>query len=213
MVSYSGSVAARTILQDNELWLQPSSLDGKAGSSGNSNTFGRAALAHRVAKPEVVLTTYEVLCNDVHVLSEVEWSSIILDQRQRSRVAAGKAQSALQELAGGHKVVLSSHGLRAGSEQLFSLLTYIRPGNYEDISEVVPGMTEPEQQVRCSSGNIPATVAGWSCCYSRLCCLEFTKPDPSAYCIQLVLAINHMLSLDVLSLQQKWTQTSLSWYH
>lgn len=157
VVTYSGSVAARNILQENELWLQPSSLDGKVGSSGSSSTVGRGALPNRVPKPDVVLTTYEVICSDMHVLSDVPWSSVIIDRRQRSRSASGKAQAALQELVGRHKIVLSSHGVRAGLEQLFRLLTFVKPGDYEEIADVVPaGVTEPEQQVmRVLLCNIP----------------------------------------------------------
>lgn len=37
-----------------------------------------------------------VVCADVHVLSALPWSSVVVDRRQRSRSAAGKAQLALQ---------------------------------------------------------------------------------------------------------------------
>lgn len=48
-------------VQEHELWLQPSSLDAKAGFS--SNACSRAGLNGRVPKPDVVLTTYEVVCS------------------------------------------------------------------------------------------------------------------------------------------------------
>lgn len=149
VVTYSGSVAARSILAEHELWLQPTSLDGKLGSGSAAGAPGRAALAARVPKPHVVLTTYEVVCSDVHVLAGLPWASIVVDRRQRSRSAAGKAQAALQELAAGHRVVLSCHGLRAAPEALFTLLSFVKPGSAEAISDVVPAYAvEPEQQVR-----------------------------------------------------------------
>jgi SNF2 family DNA or RNA helicase len=85
-VTYSGLVAARNCIHDHELWLQPSSMDGKVGFSG------KCQLGGRVPKPDLVVTTYEVLCSDVHMLKAMHWAAVVVDQRQRSRSAAGKAQ-------------------------------------------------------------------------------------------------------------------------
>jgi hypothetical protein len=48
-------------VQEHELWLQPSSMDAKAGF--NSSATSRAGLSTRTPKPDVVLTTYEVVCS------------------------------------------------------------------------------------------------------------------------------------------------------
>lgn len=48
-------------LQEHELWLQPSSMDAKAGFSSAASS--RAGLSAKVPKPDVVLTTYEVVCS------------------------------------------------------------------------------------------------------------------------------------------------------
>jgi hypothetical protein len=64
-----------------------------------------------------------------------------------------------QELSpAAHRVVLSPHGLSgsaAGPEQLFTLLSFLKPGAYEEMRDVVPPhITDPEQQVRteCCGG-------------------------------------------------------------
>jgi len=57
------------VLHDHELWLQPSSMDGKVSSMGPG---GRAALPTRVPKPNIVITSYEVVCSDVHALSAIQ---------------------------------------------------------------------------------------------------------------------------------------------
>jgi hypothetical protein len=53
-------------------------------------------------------------------------------------------------------VVLSPHGLSggaAGPEQLFTLLSFLKPGAYEVMTDVVPhNITEPEQQVGVGLG-------------------------------------------------------------
>jgi hypothetical protein len=90
---------------------------------------------------------------DVHVLAGLPWSSVVVDRRQRSRSAAGKAQAALQELSpGAHRVVLSPHGLStgpSGPDQLFTLLSFLKPGAYETLADVVPHhIADAEQQVR-----------------------------------------------------------------
>lgn len=54
--------------------------------------------------------------------------------------------------------MLSPHGLSgsaAGPEQLFTLLSFLKPGSYEDMRDVLPAhITDPEQQVRTL----------WDCC-------------------------------------------------
>jgi hypothetical protein len=69
VITYSGSAAARSVLHDHELWLQPSSMDGKVSSMGPG---GRAALPTRIPKPDIVITSYEVVCSDVHALSAIQ---------------------------------------------------------------------------------------------------------------------------------------------
>lgn len=48
-------------VQEHELWLQPPSMDAKAGFSSAASS--RAGLSAKVPKPDVVLTTYEVVCS------------------------------------------------------------------------------------------------------------------------------------------------------
>lgn len=86
VVVYSGSVSARNCIHDHELWLQPSSMDGKIGYSP------RRIIGGKLPKPDVVITTYEAVSSDVHALKAVPWSAVVVDQRQHSRSAAGKAQ-------------------------------------------------------------------------------------------------------------------------
>jgi len=67
----------------------------------------------------------------------------------------------LQELSpSAQRVVLSPHGLSggaAGPDQLFTLLSSIKPGAYEELADVVPAhVTDPDQQVR------PRSAAGLS---------------------------------------------------
>jgi hypothetical protein len=64
----------------------------------------------------------------------------------------------LQELSPtAHRVVLSPHGLSgesAGPEQLFTLLSFLKPGAYEVMTDAEPHITDPEQQ-----------VGGWLVCW------------------------------------------------
>jgi len=53
----------------------------------------------QLPKPDVVLTTFEVVFSDVSALRAVPWSVVVVDQRRRSRVLAGRLVAALQEVA------------------------------------------------------------------------------------------------------------------
>jgi len=154
VVAYSGSVAARNALHDHELWLQASSMDGKVGHSAMMQAAARgAATGGRIPKPDVVLTTYEAVSSDLHALRALPWSAVVLDLRQRSRSAAGKAHAALQELTANtrvQRVVLTTHRQRGGAtDELLNVVALVRPAGWEEAGEGLPeDMDEPEEQVR-----------------------------------------------------------------
>lgn len=91
VVSYHGNVGARTILHDNELWLQPGSLDGRG--------VQRAVLPDRVPKPDVVVTSHEVFAADASELRAFRWEVVALDERNRTRTSLTKAHNAMADIA------------------------------------------------------------------------------------------------------------------
>jgi hypothetical protein len=112
-----------------------------------------AATGGRVPKPDVVLTTYEAVSSDLHALRALPWSAVVLDLRQRSRSAAGKAHAALHELTAAspaQRLVLTGHRARGrGPDEAFGLAALVRPPAWEDAGEAMPeGLDDPEAQVR-----------------------------------------------------------------
>lgn len=106
----------------------------------------------RIPKPDIVLTTYEAVSSDLHALRALPWSAVVLDLRQRSRSAAGKAHAALQELtagSGAQRLVLTPHRQRGrGADEVFNLVSLVRPAGWVAAGEAMPdGLEDPEAQV------------------------------------------------------------------
>jgi hypothetical protein len=76
---------------------------------------------------DVVLTTYEALATDVASLKLLQWEAVVVDQRQRSRSAAGRSHAALAELGCTRRLVLSGGTLPHQSDRLAELLGFLRP--------------------------------------------------------------------------------------
>ncbi|KAK2077191.1 hypothetical protein QBZ16_004825 [Prototheca wickerhamii] len=76
---YAGPFAARGTLLQSELWLRPGALEGRGLPAGP------ARLRHRShTKPDVVLTTHEVLASDAADLADVPWGAVVFDDRERA---------------------------------------------------------------------------------------------------------------------------------
>ncbi|KAK9823247.1 hypothetical protein WJX72_001331 [[Myrmecia] bisecta] len=139
VVSYSGSVAARSIIQENELWLTPASLDGKA-------TVRKEGLPAKVVKPDVMLATYEAAVSDTPVLRSISWEVLIVDERNRQRSGLAKAHQALREVDTRHRLLLSHGALTQSPGELLQLLSFLRP-QYQELADL-PGDAEelPEEE-------------------------------------------------------------------
>ncbi len=87
-----------------------------------------------------MVTTYEALATDVAHLKLLSWTAVVVDQRQRSRSAAGRSHGALAELGCPLRLVLNGGAMPRDSEEMVELLSFLRPdvqvGSWEEVVRV-----------------------------------------------------------------------------
>ncbi len=81
----------------------------------------------QVAKPDVVITSYDVVASDVAVLRTLPWELIVLDQRGMPRGATAKAQAALAELRARQRLLLLGADLPEDAASLMPLVALVMP--------------------------------------------------------------------------------------
>lgn len=126
VVPYSGDAASRKIIEDYELF----------SPSGQQ------------LKTQVVVTTYEVLANNVALFRRVtRWECLVVDEGQRIKGGdTGKLWSALAGLNINQRILLTGTPLNNNLGELYNLLEFINPR--EQISaekreeEVTPKLIE-----------------------------------------------------------------------
>eukprot|EP00884_Botryococcus_braunii_P016742 jgi/Botrbrau1/3751/Bobra.0363s0028.1 len=123
VVAYAGSTSARSIIAENELWLSPGCLDGRGAYKYSDHH------AHKVVKAEVVLMTYEALQTDLHLITQISWEMVVLDERNRKR--AGKQAAAPSIIADAlpstrHRLLISQgRPLEGTAQALLDTMSFV----------------------------------------------------------------------------------------
>lgn len=130
-VTYSGSAVARSTLLENEIWLNPSALDGRG--------VRKPIIQTRIPKVDLVLTSHEAFASDSSDLSTIQWEIVVFDERHRIQSASLKAHQSISELQVNHKILLSWPYFTNSVQELMAELAFIRSGfqSLEDLPDVI----------------------------------------------------------------------------
>lgn len=77
-----------------------------------------------------LVTTYEVIIQDVELLSQIEWRISIIDEAHRLKNQKCKLSEGLKLLDLEHRVLLTGTPLQNNVEELFSLLHFLEPKQF-----------------------------------------------------------------------------------
>ena len=78
--------------------------------------------------PHIVLTTYQLLVNDLPVLAEIGWTCVILDEAQQIKNPATQAARAVKSLRADHRVALTGTPIENRPMELWSVFEFLLPG-------------------------------------------------------------------------------------
>ncbi|WUR03902.1 chromatin-remodeling complex ATPase-like protein [Vairimorpha necatrix] len=109
---YHGSIQGRSMIAEYEFFIK-----------GGSNKVGLF---------DIMITTYEMVMAGFDHISQFNWSAGIFDEAHRLKNASSKAASTLRNINFNHKVLLSGTPLQNNISELWALLNFINPVEYND---------------------------------------------------------------------------------
>ena len=121
VIVYHGSSASRQLIQDYEFYFDPAKLNGDAKPN--------------VVKFDALITTYEVLMSDVQLFCRFKWRSVVIDEAHRLKNKNCKLIEGLRYMDVEHKVLLTGTPLQNNVEELFSLLNFLEPQQFNSSVE------------------------------------------------------------------------------
>ena len=94
--------------------------------TGNSRE--RCKLIPKLKKHDVVITSYEVVRNDVASLQDMSWHYCILDEGHIIKNAKTKLTKAVKSIRANHRLILSGTPIQNNVLELWSLFDFLMPG-------------------------------------------------------------------------------------
>lgn len=114
-------------------------------------------LQRRLAKTDLVVTTYTTATRDIDELADHEWHRVVLDEAQAIKNSLSQTAKAVRRLSAGHKVALTGTPVENRLAELWSIMDFLNPGMLGS-SELfrtryaIPierhGATEPAERLR-----------------------------------------------------------------
>jgi hypothetical protein len=85
-------------------------------------------LPGRVAKADVVITTYGTAVRDVEAIAEIEWRRMVLDEAQAIKNPANETAQQLRRIPSGSRIALTGTPIENGLGDLWAILDFTNPG-------------------------------------------------------------------------------------
>jgi chromodomain-helicase-DNA-binding protein 4 len=126
VVTYLGPKDARSVIREHEFSIDENAI--RAGSKAS-----RLRQGCRV-KFNVLLTSYEMICMDAALLGTVDWHVLVIDEAHRLKSNQSKFFKVLSDYPIKYKVLLTGTPLQNNLEELFHLLNFLRPQDFNDLN-------------------------------------------------------------------------------
>jgi TATA-binding protein-associated factor len=94
--------------------------------TGNSKE--RTKLLSKLSNKDVVITSYEVVRNDISTLEDFSWLYCILDEGHVIKNAKTKLTKAVKAIRAQHRLILSGTPIQNNVLELWSLFDFLMPG-------------------------------------------------------------------------------------
>lgn len=87
-----------------------------------------AAFIKQARKHQVVITSYPLLARDQDTLTEIDWSTVVLDEAQNIKNASTKQAQAARALHAESRIALTGTPVENRLSELWSILNFLNPG-------------------------------------------------------------------------------------
>ncbi|KIM55938.1 hypothetical protein SCLCIDRAFT_1220776 [Scleroderma citrinum Foug A] len=92
------------------------------------NAKERSRILSKLASKDVVITSYEVVRNDISSLEDINWLYCILDEGHVIKNAKTKLTKAVKAIQAQHRLILSGTPIQNNVLELWSLFDFLMPG-------------------------------------------------------------------------------------
>jgi TATA-binding protein-associated factor len=92
------------------------------------NARERTRLLSKLGNHDVVITSYEVVRNDISNLEDMNWFYCILDEGHVIKNAKTKLTKAVKSIRAQHRLILSGTPIQNNALELWSLFDFLMPG-------------------------------------------------------------------------------------
>ncbi len=93
----------------------------------------------------IILSTYATIRNDIEDLTDIQFSSIILDESQAIKNTSAKATAAVLSLQGNHRIALSGTPVENHLGELYSLFRFLNPSFFGSQNDFMRSYARPIQ--------------------------------------------------------------------
>ncbi|KAG0414864.1 hypothetical protein HPB47_007982, partial [Ixodes persulcatus] len=125
VVTYIGDKDSRAVIREHEF-----SFDEKAVRNPNKACRMKKDAS---VKFHVLLTSYELVCIDATILGSVDWQVLVVDEAHRLKNNQSKFFKVLNNYKINYKLLLTGTPLQNNLEELFHLLNFLSPQNFNDL--------------------------------------------------------------------------------
>lgn len=123
VVTYVGDKDCRIVLRDHDIsWEDTANRGGKPCRVRSSTV-----------KFHVLLTSYELITNDVTLLGSIDWQVLVVDEAHRLKSNQSKFFKFLSNYTIQNKLLLTGTPLQNNLEELFHLLNFLTPEKFNDL--------------------------------------------------------------------------------
>eukprot|EP00698_Gefionella_okellyi_P020055 TRINITY_DN6248_c0_g1_i1.p1 TRINITY_DN6248_c0_g1~~TRINITY_DN6248_c0_g1_i1.p1 ORF type:complete len:1850 (-),score=436.56 TRINITY_DN6248_c0_g1_i1:95-5080(-) len=132
-VVYHGNATARDVIRQNEFYYHD--VDGK--------------IIPGLFKFNVLITTYDLVMQDAHMLKKINWRALVIDEAHRLKNRTCKLIDALLLFKAEYRLLLTGTPLQNNTEELWSLLNFLEPDSFGSLDAFVQqfGSVERADQV------------------------------------------------------------------
>ena len=96
---------------------------------GGATSARRAmAAAGEFKRHNVIISSYEVVRNDIEIIKATHWNYVVLDEGHVIKNSRAKTTQAVKQIKSNHRLILSGTPIQNSVLDLFSLFDYLMPG-------------------------------------------------------------------------------------
>jgi len=106
-----------------------------------ADRYSERVLAERVARHDLVITTYATAVRDMEALASVEWGRLVLDEAQAIKNPTSDTSQQLRRLPARSRVALTGTPIENGLGDLWAILDFTNPGLVGSRSSFVQQMS------------------------------------------------------------------------